>query len=250
MTKSSINISHISDAATSAHKISPKIILDSLIEINSSDTINTIFSEKEVFLILKYLNDFLSDEYKSISFERLKELNIYRPLWCDDSCVQLCSSTSDDNNDVYLISEEMAALMKRCFKQNPFEKISTTAFKLPSLKSTELFGEGNGPFRRPKLVVKHKELVNLYARMGMRDLTDLDFFSDLCMPLFFDLSARTQHAILEHLSEEVLAKRDSQDTDKYLEVINYLCIQKYQLELFKEIMETILEFPMITFLKV
>jgi hypothetical protein len=218
MTKHAINLSNISNT-NATNKISPKIILESLIEINSNNSINTIFSDKEIFLILKYLNDFITDEFKTISFERLKELKIYKPLWFD-AYVQLSSNAGKSNEaNVYLISEEMAAIMKRCFKKNPFEKISTDTFKIPSLKSTELFSDDASTHSSFKFIIKHKDLANLFSHMNLHELSDLDFFSNLCIPLFFDLNARTQFVLLEYLNEEILSKKFANEKDKYLEVL-------------------------------
>ena len=222
MTKHAINLSNIANTNV-ASKISPKIILDSLIEINNNDSINTIFSDKEIFLILKYLNDFIIDEFKKISFDRLKDLKIFRPLWFDNY-VQLSNSNVSDcnlnnnNANVYLISEEIALIMKRCFKKNPFEKISTETFKIPSLKSSELFSDESASSSF-KFIIKHKELSNLFSHMNLYELSDLDFFSNLCIPLFFDLSSRTQYVILEYLNEEILSKKFVNEKDKYLEVL-------------------------------
>ena len=192
-------------------KISPQIIHDSLVEINANGSIHTMFSDKEIFLILKYFNDVLGDTNSpQIPLTRLKDMNIYKPLWYD-------SYVAINSSNVYLISEEMAALMKRCFKQNPFETISTEDFKIPSLKSTELFSDA--PVSSFKFLVKHKELHKFYAHLGVYDLNDLDFFSNLCIPLFFDLTAKTQYILIEYLSEEILGKKYAHQKDSYLDIL-------------------------------
>ena len=123
-------------------------------------------------MILKYFNDFLARNYQAATFQRLKELKIFKPLWSEkhinlnfpiglnnntpnSSTVinsqqinnpQVSSTNmqmmANNNNsslisgnvsslnlnlsvaNIYLITDEMALLMKRSFKMSPFKPAS------------------------------------------------------------------------------------------------------------------------------
>ncbi len=63
----------------------PLIILEYLLEANRlhAHQMSTYLSDEDIFIVLKYFNDFYARNYPNIQgiAQRLKELKIYKPLW-------------------------------------------------------------------------------------------------------------------------------------------------------------------------
>jgi hypothetical protein len=58
-------------------------VLDFLLEANRIHSLAAFLSEDDLFVIFKYFNDFLARNYQAGTFQRLKELKIYKPLWSE-----------------------------------------------------------------------------------------------------------------------------------------------------------------------
>ena len=126
----------------------PQILLEYLLEANRIHSLSAFLSEDDIFVILKYFNDFLARNYQAATFQRLKELKIFKPLWSDKhinlnfpgcapaaptAASAMPAGTPAAGNapsllnlnptvpNIFLISEEMATLMRRAFKLNPFK---------------------------------------------------------------------------------------------------------------------------------
>lgn len=178
----------------------PQIILDYLLEANRIHSLSAFLSEEDIFVILKYFNDFLARNYQAGTFQRLKELKIYKPLWSENyinlnftastNPANLAPQTGANVPNVYLISEEMAALMKRYFKTNPFVQKPTSP-----ASSTDLI-----------IFVRRNELAKLYSHLNLLNLNDLESFLHLCLPQFRKLDAKAQHNFLKYLYEEIFEK--------------------------------------------
>jgi hypothetical protein len=61
----------------------PQIVLEFLLEANRIHSLAAFLSEDDLFVIFKYFNDFLARNYQAGTFQRLKELKIYKPLWSE-----------------------------------------------------------------------------------------------------------------------------------------------------------------------
>ena len=173
-------------------------------------------------MILKYFNDFLARNYQAGTFQRLKELKIYKPLWCDKYIslssihVPNCPSmfTPPGINvlplnpqqqqvpNVFLISDEMASLMKRSFKLNPFVQ------KIQCPDSTPC-----------TILVRRQELNKLYTHLSLISLNDLDSFISLCLPQFRKLDAKSQNNFLKYLYEEIMEKSYIHEKEKCFKVL-------------------------------
>jgi hypothetical protein len=192
----------------------PQICLDYLLEANRIHSLSAFLSEEDNFVLLKYFNDFLARNYQSGTFQRLKELKIFKPLWSDKYInlnftgsavlpppVNLLNNLASTNGlasvaNVYLVSEEMASLMKRSFKQNPFSDDKT-------------------PFI---ILVRRNELAKLYAHLNLLSLNDLEAFLHLCLPQFRKLDAKAQNNFLKYLYEEIMEKSFIHEREKCFKV--------------------------------
>ena len=225
----------------------PQIILDYLIEANRIHSLSAFLSEEDSFVLMKYFNDFLARNYQSGTFQRLKELKIYKPLWSDKyinlnftgsslNLSQQANSTSPvnflnnlaslNNNsnvpNVYLISEEMSSLMKRSFKQNPFIQKSVTnvisnGSTSPTYDYSFMSSSSNStPFI---ILVRRNELAKLYAHLNLLSLNDLEAFLHLCLPQFRKLDAKSQNNFLKYLYEEILEKSFIHEKEKCFKIL-------------------------------
>ena len=132
--------------------------------------------------------------------------------------------------NIYLITDEMAALMKRSFKLNPFKPTSNG---LPGSAAAASGGSGgvggsaagvvnsggndgqsgSGLTRQNSevaqahtILVRRSELAKLYAQLGLTSLNDLEAFINLCLAQFRKLDAKFQNNFLKYLYEEILEK--------------------------------------------
>jgi len=205
----------------------PQIIIDYLLEANRIHSLSAFLSEDDIFVILKYFNDFLARNYQAGTFQRLKELKIYKPLWCDKyislSSIHIPSSspnmfTAPGINvmplnpqqqqvpNVFLISDEMAALMRRSFKLNPFVQ------KLP-------ISDPNNSNSACTILVRRQELSKLYTHLSIINLNDLDAFISLCLPHFRKLDAKSQNNFLKYLYDEIMEKSYIHEKEKCFKVL-------------------------------
>jgi hypothetical protein len=196
----------------------PQIIIDYLLEANRVHSLSAFLSEDDVFVILKYFNDFLARNYQAGTFQRLKELKMYKALWVE-KYINLIFTTShspasaiNQTNvpNVYLISEEMTSLMKRLFRSNPFTT-TNSSYNQPC---------------DPIIIVKRNELSKLYAHLNLLTLNDLESFLLLCLPQFHKLDAKAQYNLLKFVYEEILEKSFIHEKEKCFKLLKErLCIQ-------------------------
>jgi hypothetical protein len=170
----------------------PQIILEYLLEANRlhSHQLSTYLSDEDIFIILKYFNDFLARNYPNIqtTAQRLKELKIFKPLWLDNYINLL----NQQAQSIFLISEEIAALLKRSFKQTPIQIM---------------------------LLVKRNELTRLYGCLNFSTLNDLDSYINLCLPLIRKLDTKLQFNFIKYLYDEILDKCYQHDKDKCYKIL-------------------------------
>jgi hypothetical protein len=130
--------------------------------------------------------------------------------------------------NVYLISEEMASLMKRSFKLNPFiqKSIATNAVMTnnTSTPSTPTITAPNDPTLTSStppfiIIVRRNELAKLYAHLNLLSLNDLEAFLYLCLPQFKKLDAKAQNNFLKYLYEEILEKSFMHERDKCFKML-------------------------------
>lgn len=216
----------------------PQIVLDYLLEANRIHSLNAFLSEDDVFVILKYFNDFLARNYQLGTFYRLKELKIFKPLWSEkyinlnftvaaslsnsSSMSSLFNASFPQNNlaglaassvagvsgqnltsNVYLISEELASLLKKSFKTSPF----ITAPGMKSASSIITVVDPNSSSNSPLVIlVKRNELSKLYAHLNLINLNDMDSFVHLALSQFKKLDAKSQFNFLKYLFDDVMEK--------------------------------------------
>jgi hypothetical protein len=205
----------------------PQIIIDYLLEANRIHSLSAFLSEDDIFVILKYFNDFLARNYQAGTFQRLKELKIYKPLWCDKyislSSIHIPSSSPNIFSapginvlplnpqqqqvpNVFLISDEMSSLMKRSFKLNPFvQKLQSTSDLNSNVPCT--------------ILVRRQELHKLYTHLSLINLNDLDAFISLCLPQFRKIDAKCQNNFLKYLYEEIMEKSYIHEKEKCFKVL-------------------------------
>jgi len=221
----------------------PQILLEYLLEANRIHSLSAFLSEDDIFVILKYSNDFLARNYQAGTFQRLKELKIFKPLWSEKyinlnlSVSPVVPATPPPTTNgsslnlnlsvanIYLISDEMAALMKRSFKLNPFKPTSN------GLPSAGASGSGSGVegqstsgltrqnsevAQAHTILVRRSELAKLYTHLGLTSLNDLEAFINLCLPQFRKLDAKCQNNFLKYLYEEILEKSYMHEKVSYL----------------------------------
>ena len=58
----------------------PNIVLEYLLESNKYTQITTNLSDDDIYIIFKYFNDFLLNNYQG-NFQKLRELKLYKPIW-------------------------------------------------------------------------------------------------------------------------------------------------------------------------
>lgn len=120
--------------------------------------------------------------------------------------------------NVCLISDEMATLMRRSFKQNPFQLAATVA------------GNGNTPLASASasafgsssaliIIVRRLELAKLYAHLNLLCLNDLEAFITLCLPQFRKLDAKAQNNFLKYLYEEILEKSYMHERERCFKIL-------------------------------
>ena len=217
----------------------PQMLLDYLLEANRVHSLSAFLSDDDNFLLLKYFNDFLARNYQSGTFQRLKELKIYKPVWSDKyinlnfTGSSLASPTNNNSTttpqqqqqqqpgvvpNVYLVSEEMANVMRRAFKNNPF--VPKPAAPPPSTNvgehSTSAAAINSSPFI---IIVRRAELAKLYAHLNLLSLNDLESFLYLCLPQMRKLEARVQANLLKHLYDDILDKCFAHDRDKCFKIL-------------------------------
>ena len=229
----------------------PQIVLDFLLEANRIHSLSAFLSEDDLFVIFKYFNDFLARNYQAGTFQRLKELKIYKPLWSEKyinlnftsssliaSHAQLSSTITNaalpngnaNSNvpNVYLISEEMASLMKRSFRINPFIQKSTATTVVNSTPLQTWVEPTTGPSQAGGatstaapfiIIVRRIELAKLYAHLNLLSLNDLESFLYLCLPQFKKLDAKAQNNFLKYMYEEVLEKSFIHEREKCFKVL-------------------------------
>jgi hypothetical protein len=200
----------------------PQIVLDYLLEANRIHSLNAFLSEDDIFVILKYFNDFLARNYQQGTFYRLKELKIFRPLWSEKyinlnftvasaplnaNVTPLTASTMMNGpgqpfvSNVYLISDELATLMKRSFKSSPYQSgggggvMSLSSSQKSVIDSSQII-----------VLVRRNELAKLYSHLNVINLSDLDSFMSLVLGQFRKLEAKAQHNLLKYLYEDVMEK--------------------------------------------
>jgi hypothetical protein len=93
---------------------------------------------------------------------------------------------------IFLISEEIALLLKRSFKQSPIQVL---------------------------LLVKRNELTRLYANLNFSLLNDLDSYINLCLPLIRKLDTKVQFNFIKYLYDEILDKCYQHDKDKCFKIL-------------------------------
>ena len=215
----------------------PQIVLDFLLDANRIHSLSAFLSEDDLFVIFKYFNDFLARNYQAGTFQRLKELKIYKPLW-SEKYINLNftgSSLSQPNlmgpvpnggvanannvPNVYLISEEMAALMKRSFKISPFIQKSTATTVIASMPPPVI--EQTSQITVPPfiIIVRRNELAKLYAHLNLLSFNDLESFLYLCLPQFKKLDAKAQNNFLKYLYDEILEKSFIHEKDKCFKLL-------------------------------
>ncbi len=237
----------------------PQILLEYLLEANRIHSLSAFLSEDDIFVILKYFNDFLARNYQAGTFQRLKELKIFKPLWSEKYInlnlpvgpppVTPPPTTTNGSSlnlnlsvaNIYLITDEMAALMKRSFKLNPFKPTSnglpgSTATvngiggSTGSVNGTGNDGQSVSSLTRQNsevgqphtILVRRSELAKLYAHLGLTSLNDLEAFINLCLPQFRKLDAKCQNNFLKYLYEEILEKSYMHEKVSFLlMVFNY-----------------------------
>lgn len=231
----------------------PQIILDYLLEANRIHSLSAFLSEDDVFVILKYFNDFLARNYQAGTFQRLKELKIFKPLWSEKHInlnshaanlqppttpppPAAANGSSLNLNptvpNIYLISDEMSALMKRSFKLNPFKpasnglpnsassssNVSQTPPVIPT-NTDPLATATNATTPPHTILVRRNELAKLYTHLSLASLNDLEAFINLCLPQFRKLDAKCQNNFLKYLYEEILEKSYMHEKEKCFKIL-------------------------------
>lgn len=241
----------------------PQIILEYLFEANRVHSLSAFLSEDDVFVILKYFNDFLARNYQAGTFQRLKELKIYKPIWSEKhisvnfnssgsfgpSMTSLTTPLNTNSlvSNVCLISEEMASLMKRSFKQSPFQPTtglassSSTSLQSVSSSTSSLSSIGSNPTTALIVLVRRPELTKLYTHLNLLCLNDLEAFLNLCLPQFRKLDAKSQNNILKYLYEEILEKSYIHEREKCFKILRdklYLQTRKADHQLISDLYDT------------
>ena len=93
----------------------PQIVLDYLLEANRIHSLNAFLSEDDIFVVLKYFNDFLARNYQQGTFYRLKELKIFKPLWSEKYANLNFTVTSSTVNGGGASFSALAAGQSRAF---------------------------------------------------------------------------------------------------------------------------------------
>lgn len=199
----------------------PQIVLEYLLEANRVHaSITTYLSEDDITVVLKYFNDFLARNHQGNFFNRIKELKIFKPLW-SDRYIHL--NFTSNLPSVYLISDEMASLLKRSFKHNPFNSSSTVESSMcgvhKSQSNSNLTGLEN-PISTPFIIIVRKnEILKLYSHLSFNSLNDLEAFLYICLPQFKKLDAKNQSNFLKYLYDEILEKCYSHDKEKCFKIL-------------------------------
>lgn len=247
----------------------PQIILDYLLEANRIHSLSAFLSEDDIFVIFKYFNDFLARNYQAGTFQRLKELKVYKPLWSEKyinlnftgsslhplptTPINLTSISPLNTNlnsmvpNVYLISEEMASLMKRSFKVNPFIQKAGPASPVggqaqpiivvqPTINGTDsAANNNNSPFI---IIIRRNELAKLYSHLNLLNLNDLEAFLHLCLPQFRKLDAKCQNNFLKYLYDEILEKSYIHEKEKCFKILReklYIQTRKGDMQLISDL---------------
>jgi hypothetical protein len=185
----------------------PNIVLEFLLESNKYTQITNNLSDDDVFVILKYFNDFLTNDYPG-NFQKLRELKIYKPLWGSVSedekqqqiPIQQCCSLENFAH-VHILNEEWSNIIRRSFRRNFF---------------TEQFHEKKTVLLMQK---KIESLSKIFHHLRFNTLNDLEIFSQLCLPYFRKLDAKSQANLFKYLIEEIderLSPKDKEQCRKHL----------------------------------
>lgn len=119
--------------------------------------------------------------------------------------------------NVCLISEEMATLMRRSFKQNPFQLTVK-----PTDPTVPLSSNSNSSLTNSStliIIIRRLELAKLYAHLNLLCLNDLESFTNLCLPQFRKLDAKAQNNFLKYLYEEILEKSYIHEREKCFKIL-------------------------------
>lgn len=224
----------------------PQILLEYLLEANRIHSLSAFLSEDDIFVILKYFNDFLARNYQAATFQRLKELKVFKPLWSEKhinlnfpTVLPIPTTTSPTTPttpngpsllnlnptvpNIYLISEEMSALMKRSFKLNPFKPtangLPASAACPPAAQVATTVTSADLTVPPHTILVRRSELTKLYSHLGLASLNDLEAFTNLCLPQFRKLDAKCQNNFLKYLYEEILEKSYMHEKEKCFKVL-------------------------------
>ncbi|RNA34288.1 sacsin [Brachionus plicatilis] len=167
----------------------PLIVLEYLLQCNRVHSLSQFLSDDDIFVLLKYFNDFLARNYQHSQFTRLKELKIYRPLFADKY-----TSLSGPPASIYLINEDLFSLIKRSLLKQTFDEATL-------------------------VLIKRNELLKLYAHLGLNNLNDVENFLNICLPLFAQIDAKTQNNFLKYLYDEILEKIYSHEKEKCMKIL-------------------------------
>ncbi|CAF0746878.1 unnamed protein product [Brachionus calyciflorus] len=168
----------------------PQIVLEYLLECNRVHSLSQFLSDDDIFVLLKYFNDFLARNYQPAQFTRLRDLKIFKPLWTD-KYINLQQSFT-----IYLINEDLFGLIKRTV-----------------LKQQQALNEN------VVILIKRSELVKLYSHLSLNNLNDVENFLNICLPLFPQIDAKTQNNFLKYLYEEILEKIYTHEKEKCLKIL-------------------------------
>lgn len=178
----------------------PNIVLEFLLESNKHTQITNNLSDDDIIIILKYFNDFLTSGFQG-NFQKLRELKIYKPLWgiasTDDKQqpIQQCCSLENFAH-VYILNEEWSNIIRRSFKRNFF---------------TEQFHE-----KRTVLLMQKKiePLSKIFTHIRFIIPSDMEIFSQLCLPHFRKLDVRSQANLLKYFTDDIDDKLFQHEKDQ------------------------------------
>lgn len=170
-----------------------------------------------------------------LSMKRLRDLKIFKPVWSDkyinlasvpnNTTQTLVNLTAMNTNQLQtsacLISDEMATLMRRSFKQNPFQVVQVASANGPavnplaSASNSSMGGSGSGLI----ILVRRLELAKLYTHLNLLCFNDLEAFLTLCLPHFRKLDAKAQNNFLKYLYEEILEKSYMHERERCFKIL-------------------------------
>jgi len=180
----------------------PNIVLEYLLESNKYTQITTNLSDDDIYIIFKYFNDFLLNNYQG-NFQKLRELKLYKPIWGslsnDDKQqslpIQQCCSL-ENLAHVYVLNEDWSNLIRRSFKRNFF---------------SEQFHEKKLVFIMQK---KIDSLKQIFSHLRFHILSDVDIFIQLCLPNFRKLDVKSQVNLLKSFLEDIDEKLSFNEKDQ------------------------------------